>query len=112
MARFSRTNRQDVPRAALGPGQVVEDVESFDGEVGSPATDQALIDRCLEGEVAAWEQLYHVHHGPLCTSIKAILGGPQSDPELVDEIAAMVWYALVAKDGALLGRFELGAARG
>jgi hypothetical protein len=67
--------------------------------------DARLVARCVAGEVAAWEEMYAECHEPLCDSIKIMLGA-QCDPNLLDEIAARVWYALVANDGELLGRFD------
>jgi hypothetical protein len=72
---------------------------------GSQA-DRALADRCLLGDVAAWEEIYHQCHDPLCVSIKSLLGPGFHDPNLVDDIAARVWYALVKNDGELLDRFD------
>lgn len=68
--------------------------------------DRQLVDRCLAGEVAAWEEFYAQCHDPLCTAIRIMLGRPHGDPNLVDEIASRVWYALVANDGKLLGRYS------
>ena len=68
--------------------------------------DAILAKRCMAGEVAAWEELYAQCHDPLCLSIKLMLGRPSSDPSLVDEIAARVWYALVENDGAMLARYN------
>jgi len=68
--------------------------------------DAALVKRCLAGEVAAWEELYEQCHPPLLRSIEVMLGPQQRDPELIDELAARVWYALVADDGKLLARFD------
>ncbi len=67
--------------------------------------DRQLVDRCLAGEVAAWEEFYAQCHKPLGTAIRIMLGRPH-DPNLVAEIAARVWYALVAKDGELLARYS------
>ena len=69
-------------------------------------SDRRLADRCLAGEVAAWEEFYAQCHDPLCTAIRIMLGRPNGDPNLVDEIAARVWYALVANDGELLARYS------
>lgn len=66
--------------------------------------DQQLIDRCLSGEVAAWEDLYSRCQGPLLLLIKGMLR--PANTELIDEISARVWYALVANDGAILARFD------
>ena len=52
-----------------------------------------LVDRCLLGEVAAWEEIYRQCHDPLCAAIKSLLGPGFHDPNLVDDIAARVWYA-------------------
>jgi hypothetical protein len=68
--------------------------------------DRALVDRCLLGDVVAWEDLYQQCHDPLCASIAALLGNGFHDPNLVDDIAARVWYALVKNDGDLLDRFD------
>ena len=62
--------------------------------------------RCLAGEVAAWEELYNQCHDPLLVSIKIMLGTQNTDASQVDEIAARVWYALVANDGELLSRYK------
>ena len=59
---------------------------------------------------AAWparwphgRRLYAQCHEPLLLSIRIMLGPRNTDANLVDEIAARVWYALVANDGELLG---------
>jgi len=68
--------------------------------------DRSLVDHCLAGEVAAWEEIYCQCHDPLCAAIKTLLGPGFHDPNLVDDIAARVWYALVKNDGELLDRFD------
>ena len=68
--------------------------------------DRLLVDRCLAGEPAAWEELYGLYHAPLCTSIKLLLDPHSRDPNVIDEIAARVWYVLVEDDGRFLGRFD------
>jgi hypothetical protein len=74
--------------------------------VADAQVDRLLVDRCLAGEVLAWEQLYNECHAPLCTTIKSLLGASFCDPNLIDEIAARVWFALVRNDGQLLDRFD------
>jgi hypothetical protein len=74
--------------------------------VGDARDDRQLAERCLSGEVAAWEEFYGRFHGPLCTAISGMLGPGGSDLSRVDEIAARVWYALVRDDGELLNRFD------
>ena len=66
--------------------------------------DFELAQRCVQSDVAAWNEIYEVHHDRLCRSIRIMLG-PLADANLVDEIAARVWYALVADDGKLLSRY-------
>ena len=72
--------------------------------IDEPLQDQRLVDRCLAGDVSAWEDLYTQCHAPLLALIKGMLRS--ADTNLIDEIAARVWYALVANDGALLTRFD------
>ncbi|MEN6457941.1 MAG: hypothetical protein ABFC63_03360 [Thermoguttaceae bacterium] len=81
------------------------DVRPRDDACG-PAADYQLASRCVAGEVAAWEQLYTQCHDPLCLSITAMLGRRGGDRDLVDEIAARVWYRLVDNDGELLARYS------
>jgi hypothetical protein len=69
-------------------------------------SDRRLVERCLSGEVAAWEELYAQCHDMLLASVRCLLGQTRSDPNLVDEIAARVWYALVANDGELLAKYD------
>jgi hypothetical protein len=68
--------------------------------------DVALAKRCVAGEVAAWEQLYGQCHDALLGTVQKMLGPQGADFSLVDEIAARVWYALVADDGELLQRYS------
>jgi len=68
--------------------------------------DRQLANRCLIGEVSAWEELYSRFHAPLCAAIRGMLGPGGCDLSRVDEIAARVWYGLVRNDGELLDRFD------
>jgi hypothetical protein len=68
--------------------------------------DSLLAKRCCAGEPAAWEQFYAQCHEPLLASIRMMLGLQSSDANLVNDIAARVWYALVENDGALLARYK------
>ena len=72
--------------------------------------DRKLIDQCLAGEPTAWSQLYQACHEPLLVAIRAFLRDAAADTNLVDEIAARVWYAVVRHEGELLSRFDV--ARG
>jgi len=100
----TRAGKSD-DEGSLRPGSDVagKSVENHDPRDG-PHQDQELVQRCLTGDVAAWENLYAQCHGPLLALVKGLLCS--ADAELVDEIAARVWYALVANDGALLLRFD------
>lgn len=68
--------------------------------------DQALVRRCIAGEVLAWEELYARFHPLLKNAIEMVLAPAYRNTELVDEIAARVWYALVENDGELLERYD------
>ena len=70
------------------------------------AADARLVERCIQGEVTAWEELYLKCHAPLCTSIRIRLGRLGADAQLVDELAARVWYLLVADDGEQLPKYR------
>ena len=63
--------------------------------------DRKLIDQCLAGEPTAWSQLYQACHEPLLVAIRAFLRDAAADTNLVDEIAARVWYAVVRHTGEL-----------
>lgn len=68
--------------------------------------DAKLVARCVAGEPAAWEMLYAQCHDSLCTGIRSMLRGSSFDDNLVDEIAARVWYALIDKDGQRLAKYS------
>jgi len=67
--------------------------------------DHLLVQRCLGGQPGAWDALYEQFHQPLCQAIRR-LAGAAADANLLDEIAARVWYALVRSDFELLSRFD------
>lgn len=101
-----RTTTPGTPRSQPpsqdGGGETARDAV----EDNACLADQHLIDRCLAGDVAAWEKLYSQNHPGLLVSIEILLGYGTSDQHLVDEIAARIWYALVANDGELLARYD------
>jgi DNA-directed RNA polymerase specialized sigma24 family protein len=68
--------------------------------------DQVLVDRCRAGDDAAWEEIHARCHSHLVKQIRYTLGERARDANLVDEIAARVWFGLVADDGYLLERFQ------
>ncbi len=69
--------------------------------------DRALVDRCLAGRSSAWDELYRRHHSRLLAAIRAMIRSPKPDVNLTEEIAARVWYALVANNAQLLDRFDV-----
>lgn len=60
----------------------------------------------MAGDVAAWEQLYARCQPALLGDIHRLLGQARPNLELVDELAARVWYALIDNDGRLLARYD------
>lgn len=68
--------------------------------------DRALVDYCLTGEPRAWTALYQHCHESLLRAVRQLLGKAAANADLVDEIAARVWYSLVRNNGSLLDRFD------
>ncbi len=77
-----------------------------------PLDDQTLVDRCRAGDDAAWAEVHARCQSQLIRQIRYTLGERARDQNLVDEIAARVWFGLVADDGYLLARFEPGKGSG
>jgi hypothetical protein len=105
------------PQSAKSKNNIILDTEEIidgmnlqSGKIHSDhdgaIADLHLVERCLNGEVAAWEELYAQCHEPLCGAIRAKLRRGITDPNLVDELAARVWYAVVKNDGELLARYD------
>jgi len=69
--------------------------------------DRRLVDRCVAGDMTAWSLLYSCLHDSLLAVIRAFLGTGGHDANLIDEIAARVWYALVKDGFGLLNRFDV-----
>jgi hypothetical protein len=69
--------------------------------------DRNLVDRCLLGEVSAWSSIYRQCHNALLQAVRAFLGRAGFDTNLVEEIAARTWYAVVRDDFQLLNRFDV-----
>lgn len=74
--------------------------------VNAVQQDRQLVDRCLAAEPEAWSELYHRFHRGLLASIELMFGPRQLDADVIDEIAARVWYAVVSNGGELLSRFD------
>ncbi len=70
------------------------------------AEEQSLVDRCRNGDEAAWAEMHKRCHECLIKQIRYSLGTFGRDSNLVEEIAARVWFGLVADDGHLLARFQ------
>lgn len=90
-------------------GWLEGETDSIQGDLALSGVEQdgELIGACLAGEVKAWEELYSRCHPALLSSVKVLLGGGGCcDLNLVDEIAAGVWYALIENDGRLLARYD------
>lgn len=69
-------------------------------------SDSQLVQRCLAGDAAAWEQLYRQCQRTLLFSIRLLLGPGGADEDLVEEIAAEVWASLLHEDGQRLRGFD------
>jgi DNA-directed RNA polymerase specialized sigma24 family protein len=68
--------------------------------------DHELAQRCLQGEIRAWDELFRTCHPVLLTVIRRLLGPQANDPNLVEETAAVLWYQLVCNRGEFLARFD------
>ncbi len=77
------------------------DVAADESHRSIEAAEQQLIQRCLQGDDAAWESLFHLCQRSLLLSIKLTLGAQAADEDLVNEIAAQVWLWLVESDRRL-----------
>ncbi len=69
--------------------------------------DRELVNRCLAADAEAWDTLYAQYHNGLLFSIRLMLGPGEWDANVVDEIAARVWYVLVENNGRVLGLFDV-----
>ncbi len=104
--RKAKTDSPNAPAREDAAAPAREKTAVASGKSSAAHGDRQLVDRCLRGDVAAWEELYEQCHPPLVESVKILLGHGAADPHLIDEIAARIWYALVADDGKLLARFD------
>jgi hypothetical protein len=70
-----------------------------------------LVERCLHGDAAAWQDLFDLNNPPLLGIIRSSMG-IGSSPEQAEEIAAAVWSSLCSQDYARLRRwYELGSGK-
>ncbi|MHB1035994.1 MAG: RNA polymerase sigma factor [Pirellulales bacterium] len=70
--------------------------------------DRKLVDQCLTGDEAAWEQVFRQCQPPLLTSIRGLLGRDSGRMDLVEEIAARVWCSLLDGGTDLMDRYDVG----
>jgi RNA polymerase sigma factor (sigma-70 family) len=75
-------------------------------QLSGAAEDRRLVDQCLAGDEAAWDELYRRHHPALLRVIKILLVSKTGRADLVEEIASRVWYSLVSENGRRLGRYD------
>ncbi len=74
---------------------------------GSKGGDEkVLVERCRNGDEAAWAEIHDRCHAYLIKQIRYTLGDRGRDANLVEEIAARVWFGLVSDKGRLLERFQ------
>jgi RNA polymerase sigma-70 factor, ECF subfamily len=71
MSTSKVTAHPSVPKAAVSPGR---------------AEDAALVDRCRQGDLAAFEELYRAHAGKLFSVACRMLGNPAAAEDLLQEI--------------------------
>jgi hypothetical protein len=103
---MTRNFADQIPDDSTAEPHAADVADVRDVKHDAALADRRLVDRCVAGDVAAWERLYRQCHAPLCSAIGALVGQNCCDSNLIDEIAARVWYALVRNDGELLDRFD------
>lgn len=86
--------------------------ESDHGASSSAFEDKTLVDKCREGDDAAWAEMHAKCQDYLVQQIRYALGDRGRDANLVEEIVARVWFGLVADDAHLLDRFRPHEANG
>lgn len=102
------SEEKEIVDCDIAPSPKVSVAQSRRGRASSGKVwaDQHLVQRCLANEQEGWEQLYRQCHPRLVVRIGFLLGPEGNNNDLVDEIAARVWYALVRDGGRLLIRFD------
>ncbi|MEK6235679.1 MAG: hypothetical protein N2C14_13300 [Planctomycetales bacterium] len=69
-----------------------------------------LVERCLQGDGAAWEELFRELHPVLQAAVRSALG-LRRHSEVVDEVVARAWFRIVTDSDRSLGRFDVGRGR-
>ncbi len=77
-------------------------------DVAGAHEDRLLVENCLAHKPGAWDILYAKCQPALLTAIRFLLANKAADDDLVEEIAARVWYAVVREKGKGLDRFDAG----
>ena len=72
--------------------------------------DERLVARCLQGEDAAWEMMFHLYHPQLLSIIRALMRG-EGAMEQAEEIAAAVWSSLCSEAFTRLRQYDPRAGR-
>jgi DNA-directed RNA polymerase specialized sigma24 family protein len=68
--------------------------------------DVELVRCCLQGDVAAWQELFAQCQTHLLLTVRSMLHPNGNNLNVADEIAARVWFSLVESNGRLLVRFD------
>ena len=104
MNEISQSARTTPPFAACE--NMVPDAEIVPRQKTRLEQDQELMERCVQGDLEAWDKIYLQCQPALLLSIKTMLIGKVADPNLAEEISARVWYAMIKEDGKLLARYD------
>ncbi len=72
--------------------------------------EERLVARCLRGEDAAWETMFHLYHPQLVSIIQALMHG-EGATEQAEEIAAAVWSSLCSEAYTRLRQYDPRAGR-
>ncbi len=67
--------------------------------------EERLVARCLRGEDAAWELMFHLYHPQLLSIIRALMRG-EGAMEQAEEIAAAVWSSLCSEAFTRLRQYD------
>lgn len=71
-----------------------------------PSDAPTLIDRCLAGDAAGWDQLYDDLHPKLLRAVRGIMRQNTQDHNVVEEIVARVWFSLIDRRHQTLKQFD------
>jgi len=67
--------------------------------------EERLVARCLRGEDAAWEMMFHLYHPQLLSIIRTLMHG-EGAMEQAEEIAAAVWSSLCSEAFTRLRQYD------